>query len=182
MSADITTPAPTVTGAEVLGRYSSYVGAQHLVDRLSDAGFPVQHLSIVGDDLQSVERVTGRMTVGRAALLGGAQGAWMGLVLSVLFALITPWAVSSLLLTILVAAIGGAIFGAAVHASTGGVRDFTSTRRIEAGSYAVLVATLHASAARALLGQQPSPPPPVYEHLSAPGCGYQAASMVQPRG
>jgi hypothetical protein len=148
------TPARPLTGAEVLGRYSSYGGAQKLVDQLSGAGFPVQHLSIVGDDLQRVGRVTGPMTAGRAGLLGGIQGAWMGFVLAVLFALITPWPVTSLLLTVLLAAAGGAIFGAGVHASTHGTRDF---RQIEAGSYAVLVSIHHAAGARALLGRQASP-------------------------
>jgi hypothetical protein len=166
MSTD-NTPARPLTGAEVLGRYSSYGGAQRLVDQLSDAGFPVQHLSIVGDDLQSVERVTGRMTVGRAAVLGGIQGAWMGFVLAVLFALITPWAVTSLMLAVPLAGAGGAIFGAGVHASTHGIRDFTSTRQIEAGSYAVLVSSHHAAGARGLLGQQLSPEYPMADHEGA---------------
>ena len=34
----------------------AYAEAQRLVDGLSDAGFPVQHVRIVGDGLHSVER------------------------------------------------------------------------------------------------------------------------------
>jgi len=55
-------------------------------------------------------------------------------------------------LTVPLAAAAGAVFGAAMHAGTRGLRDFTSTRQIVAGSYAVLVAKAHAGAARALLG------------------------------
>lgn len=42
--------------------YSEYDSAQVAVDRLSDTGFPVEHLDIVGSDLRLVERVTGRLT------------------------------------------------------------------------------------------------------------------------
>jgi hypothetical protein len=151
---EVTMSTSSLTGAEILSRFSTYAAAQHAVDLLSDAGFPVQHLSIVGDDLQSVEQVTGRLTIGRAAVLGAAEGAWMGMVLVVLLAIISPWAILSLLVTVPVGAGGGAVFGAAVHAASRGMRDFTSTRQIVAGSYAVLVAKQYASDARALLGPE----------------------------
>ncbi|MET0978754.1 MAG: general stress protein, partial [Paeniglutamicibacter terrestris] len=43
---------------ELLGRYSTYLDAQKVVDYLADNDFPVSHLTIVGNDLKSVERVT----------------------------------------------------------------------------------------------------------------------------
>jgi Heat induced stress protein YflT domain len=43
--------------------YDSYEEAQDAVDRLSDEGFPVENLDIVGSGLHSVERVTGRPTL-----------------------------------------------------------------------------------------------------------------------
>jgi hypothetical protein len=46
--------------------YSSYEEAQTAVDRLSDDGFPVENLDIVGSGLRLVERVTGRLTTSRA--------------------------------------------------------------------------------------------------------------------
>ena len=63
----------------VLREYDTYAEAQWLVDRLSDDGFPVEHVRIVGDGLHSVEQVTGRMTKGRATLYGAGGGAWFGL-------------------------------------------------------------------------------------------------------
>ena len=49
--------------------------AQAIVDRLAKAEFPVSQLAIIGNDLKMVERVTGRLTYGRAALTGSASGA-----------------------------------------------------------------------------------------------------------
>ena len=40
------------------------------VDALSDQGFPVQHLAIIGTDLRQVERITGRMSWGVQRCLG----------------------------------------------------------------------------------------------------------------
>ena len=73
-SADFQTP-PSVTSS-VLREFDTYAEAQALVDRLSDAGFPVQNVRIVGEGVRIVEQVTGRMTKGKAALLGAAGGAW----------------------------------------------------------------------------------------------------------
>ena len=58
--------------------YASYPEAQRAVDRLSDASFPVENIEIVGRDLRIVERVTGRLTTGKATLAGAGTGAWWG--------------------------------------------------------------------------------------------------------
>src|SRR5690606_21961957 len=70
---------PTLPRGDVLGTYDTYDAAQEVVDRLARAEFPVKQVSIVGSDLRTVERVTGKMTYGRAALAGAASGAWFGL-------------------------------------------------------------------------------------------------------
>src|SRR4051794_13196925 len=49
-----------------LGEFTSYREAEQVVDRLSDVGFPVERVRIVGTGLRSVERVMGRLTKGRA--------------------------------------------------------------------------------------------------------------------
>ena len=59
--------------------FASYAEAQHAVDSLSDDGFPVQYLAIVGTDLRQVERITGRMSWGRAMASGAGSGLWIGL-------------------------------------------------------------------------------------------------------
>jgi len=73
------------SGTRTLARVATYDQAERLVDRLSDAGFPVERVRIVGVDLYSVEQVTGRMTIGRAALAGAATGAGFGLLVGLVF-------------------------------------------------------------------------------------------------
>ena len=41
---------------------SSYEAAERAVDHLSDQGFPVEHVTIVGTGLRFVEQVSGRLT------------------------------------------------------------------------------------------------------------------------
>ena len=151
-----TTAQPTIAAAaatETIGRYSTYAAAEHHVDALSDAGFPVQHLSIVGDDLYSLERVTDRLTTVGATAVGAAQGAWMGLVLTAIFLLLTPWSDWTAIWIIPLAAAGGAISAGFAHAATRGRRDFASTQQIRAGAYVVVVNASHAQQARDILRQ-----------------------------
>ena len=54
------------TGTEVAS-YETYAQARAGVDFLSDAGFDVSAITIVGSDLHLVERVKGRLTIARAS-------------------------------------------------------------------------------------------------------------------
>jgi hypothetical protein len=135
-----------------LANFPTYAGAQELVDRLSDAGFDVKRLRIVGNELRSVEQVTGRLTVGRAALLGAGSGAWFGLFIGLLFGLFSPgvlW-LSVLLAGLLIGAGWGAIFGAVAQWATRGRRDFSSVKGVEASSYTVMVDSAHSAEATRL--------------------------------
>ena len=51
-----------VPRGQILATYDTYAEAQKAVDFLSDEGFPVQHVSIVGSDLRMVENVMVRLT------------------------------------------------------------------------------------------------------------------------
>ena len=82
MTAFVTPPTPftapprfdaTYLAWNTVASYDDYADAQRAVDRLSDDGFPVEQLDIVGSDLRLVERVTGRLTKGRAAAAGRRQ-------------------------------------------------------------------------------------------------------------
>ena len=46
-----------VPRGEEVASFASYAEAQHAVDSLSDEGFPVQCLTIIGTDLRQVERI-----------------------------------------------------------------------------------------------------------------------------
>lgn len=157
---------PVSAAWNTVARFEDYQSAQQAVDRLSDDGFPVGSLDIVGSDLRLVERVTGRLTTLRAAGAGALSGLWAGALIGLLIMLFTTghgW------LAIVAAAAGfgalwGAILGSAVHAMTRGQRDFSSVRGLTAGRYDLIARDGSADAARNMLrmaGLLPEPPLPV---------------------
>ena len=140
---------------EVVASYDDYAAAQRAVDHLSDQSFPVQHLSIVGEELRTVERVTGRLTTAKAALAGAGSGAVFGAFLGFVLGLFTVAPiVSGLALALYGLLFGaglGAVMGAAGHAALGGRRDFSSVQGLTAGRYDVVCDAEHAGRAAELL-------------------------------
>ncbi|MGI5498703.1 general stress protein [Lentzea sp. CA-135723] len=125
----------------LLASYPDYLDAQRLVDRMSDDGFPVENVRIIGEGVRMVEQVTGRLTRGRSAVLGAISGAWFGVFIGLLFALFTAgtgW-VWFLAVSVLAGAFWGGVFGFAAHWSTRGRRDFASTMTLQARRYEVHV-------------------------------------------
>jgi hypothetical protein len=142
-----------------LGVYEQYVGAQQAVDYLADQGFPVQNVEIVGTELRSIERVTGRLTRGKIAAAGALSGLWIGLFVGIAFSLFSNRNQLGFLLT---TPLLGALFGLAWSqlgystATRHGTRDFASVNQVVATKYEVLVEHTHAAAARELLAAMPS--------------------------
>ncbi len=136
----------SLAGQQLIASFPTYAGAQHLVDRMSDDGFPVQYVRIVGDGIRTVEHVTGRLTTARAAGNGAAAGAWFGLFIGLLLGLfaVGPAWLWVILICLVIGALWGAIFGFAAHWSTRGRRDFTSVSTLEAQRYDVYVDPAHA--------------------------------------
>lgn len=130
-----------VTESSLLASFSDYAEAQRLVDRMSDDGFPVESVRIVGEGVRTVEQVTGRMTRGRAAAAGAASGAWFGVLVGLLFGLFTAGAawLWLLLISLVIGAFWGAVFGFVAHWSTRGQRDFSSVMTLQAQRYEVHV-------------------------------------------
>jgi hypothetical protein len=133
--------------------YTSYEEAQAAVDHLSDHGFPVGNVDIVGSDLRLVERVTGRLTTARAAAAGAMSGAWFGLFIGLLVGLFTtgPVWLGLLLGGLLIGAAWGATAGFMAHRATSGHRDFASVKRLVAMQYDVLARGGTAEQARQML-------------------------------
>ena len=136
--------AVSPTARRPVAVYDSYAEAQHAVDHLSDHGFPVEEAAIVGHGLRYVEQVTGRLSTGRAALVGALQGALLGAFLGLLMGLIFTYdpnpAVPLLVLDgLATGALIGALLGAVLHLATGGTRDFTSVPGFRAESYEIVV-------------------------------------------
>lgn len=141
MAAPLPTPEQ-INARVVLAECATYAEAQEVVDTLSDQHFPVEHVSIIGVDLRSVETVLGRMSWGRAALGGLAMGAWFGLLIGLfvsLFANSQGSTLTLILLGLLYGAAFGIIFGLVSYAFTGGKRDFVSRSQLVASRYQVTV-------------------------------------------
>lgn len=139
---------------QTVGTYDTYLDAQKAVDFLSDEGFPVEHVSIVGSDLRMVENVTGRLTRGRAAAAGAASGAWFGLFIGVMLAIFASGgtsAVGVVIAGLLYGVVFGAIFGFVGHTLSGGKRDFTSRSRIVSSRYEIVCQWAQADSAREVL-------------------------------
>jgi len=131
---------PTLPRGAVLGTYETYLEAQRIVDRLSKADLDVATLAIVGNDLKTVERITGKLSYARAAGGGAASGAWFGLFLGVVFLLFAPS--SSLSIVAAAALIGagfGMLFGIVSYALNRRRRDFTSVNQVLASNYQVVI-------------------------------------------
>ncbi len=126
---------------DVIASYPTYEQAQTAVDALSDKGFDVSKVQIVGRGLHTVEQVTGRMTTGKATLSGAGSGAWFGLFVGLLFLLFAPWTSWAWWLfgAMIIGAVWGAIFGGVAHALRGGNRDFSSVKALSADQYSISV-------------------------------------------
>ncbi|MDQ0709475.1 hypothetical protein QFZ52_002127 [Arthrobacter woluwensis] len=107
-----------------VGSYNSYLDAQKAVDYLADQQFPVQYVSIVGNDLKLVERVTGRLSYPRVAMSGLLSGVWFGLFIGLLLSLFSPGGAFSVVTSVLMGAAFFALFGIVSYAMQRGKRDF----------------------------------------------------------
>jgi hypothetical protein len=148
---------PTIPKGDVLGTYDTYQEAQHVVEKLAKADFDVRQLSIIGNDLKTIERVTGKLTYGRSALAGAATGAWLGLFAgSLLFLFTQSPQVTYAFAVILLGAAFGMLFGIVSYGINRRRRDFTSTHQVVATSYQVIAPSSVIVRAQELL-QRPEP-------------------------
>ena len=154
-----TTPAARAAARTTVATYDTYREAERAVDFLSDKGFPVQRAAIVGTGLRTVEQIAGRLTTGRAALIGATQGAMIGLLFALLFGIFLT-ADSAffgvLLYGLVVGALFGALFGAIAKAMQGGRRDFASVQGMTADKYEVQVDHEVSAEAKQLLAELPA--------------------------
>jgi hypothetical protein len=146
--------APAIPHGDVLGTYETYLEAQSVIDRLSKADFEITGLVIVGNNLTSVEQVTGKLTYGRTAIAGAARGAWFGLFIGLMFFIFSPVPVIGY---IAAAAFIGAgvsmVFSVTMYTLGRRARDFTSSNHVLARSYDIIISPQLALRARTLLAQ-----------------------------
>jgi|SRR3954452_1209241 hypothetical protein len=136
--------APARSARRTVAAFTSYADAERAVDRLADHGFPVERVAIIGQDLETVEQVTGKLDYPSAAWRGALSGAVPGALLGWIFGLF-DWAdpvVSAFLLALyglLIGAVIGAILGLIVYALQGGRRDFVSVTAMRPQRYELVV-------------------------------------------
>jgi hypothetical protein len=138
------TSVPQRRARRTVASFASYAEAEQAVDRLSDLKFPVERVAIVGQDLQTVEQVTGRLDYPRAAWRGAVSGAVPGALIGWIFGLLN-W-VNPLITSVLLALYGlifgaviGAIIGVLIYAMQGGRRDFASVTLTQPQRFEVVV-------------------------------------------
>jgi len=126
---------------ETLATFDAYVSAQKLINSLVSEGVPFRSLSIVGTDVNLVERVTGKIGYGRAALSSAMSGSWLGVLAGLIFVIVSPT-------DVITPIVAGGIIGAGIGMVVGMVlftlagsnrRSYRSLQHIIAKSYRVVV-------------------------------------------
>jgi hypothetical protein len=133
----------------VLATFHSHDAAQHAVDVLAQHKFPVEHVTIVGTGLRWQEQVLARLTMARALLIGAATGGWIGLLIGLVFWIVTPWAFWPVGSAILLGILLGAVWAAIAYVMRR--RAFASLPAVVADRYDILVDAEFAEEARRIL-------------------------------
>lgn len=145
---------PELPTGEIVSTYDHYDDAKHAVDVLARSGFPVQEVSIVGNDVRSVERVTGRLTYGRIAWMGAMSGAYLGLFLGLLLFIFQPdnTGIGVVFLSAVVIGAGfGMLFGLLSYGMNRNRRDFSSVMQMVAARYDLITDSERLHEARRIL-------------------------------
>lgn len=137
-----------------VAEFDDYPSAQAAIARLARGDFSLTEASIVGTNLATVERVTGRLSYARVAAAGAGSGVWLGMFVG-MFWLISGGGEVSLQVFVAAALLGaafGMLFGVVSYSLTRRRRDYTSVMQVVATRYAVIVPDQFAEHARAILG------------------------------
>jgi len=112
------------TKSTILATYPDHAAAESAVRMLQKAGLPMKHLSIVGNDFQTIEKPVGFVTAGTVAKDGAKIGAWTGGIFGLLLGaafLILPGVGPVVIAGPLSAALLGGAEGALTGAAFGGL-------------------------------------------------------------
>ena len=150
---------PARSARRTVAAYTTYADAERAVDRLADLDFPVERVAIIGQDLETVEQVTGKLDYPTVAWRGAVSGAVPGALLGWIFGLF-DWAdplVSAILLAfygLLIGAVIGALIALIVYALQGGRRDFASVAFMRPQRFELVVDDEVADQAARLLAER----------------------------
>lgn len=147
----------SVPRGEVLQSVDTYAEAQSVVNRLTHAGYAVANIAIVGRDLVTIERVTGRLTYAKVALRGALNGSWFGLFTGFLFGATSAEATTLFLpATIAIGAGIGMLINLVIYSMRRRRHDFQSVQQVVASHYDIIVPNGTAAAAKAALSAAPT--------------------------
>ncbi len=147
----ITSPTPVAADQAVVATYTNHSDAEAAVRSLSAAGLPVDRISIIGRNFETVEDVQGFYTPSDAARIGANEGAWVGGLFGLMLGafgffvlpLVGGLVVMGPLAGFLAGSIGGAGVGALINAlaASGVPRDqaLKYQERLQAGEFLVVV-------------------------------------------
>lgn len=160
---------PSIPSGEVVASFGDYAAAKEAVTRLSASGFPIERVAIIGSDLKSVERVTGHMTTGRAAISGVMSGVMLAMFAGCVAIIVNPSTELGSLVAMGLVAIGmGVLWSVIGFALSPAKRDFTSVMQTVASRFDLIVPPEHAAAARQGLGGAAAAPAPIPSRPAAP--------------
>jgi hypothetical protein len=153
----------------VVGVYDNLAAAEAAVARLEDSDHPIEKVSIVAQNLESVREVHGFVTTGDVAKGGAGTGAWVGGLFGVLTGAAFIWVpglgplvVAGSLASVLLGGVEGAVAGAAWGGILGALAGWGISKQhilkyeeqLKAGKYLVICngSAEEAARARQILG------------------------------
>ena len=153
-------PSPEIPRGDVLSTVDTHGEAQSIVNRLAHAGYDVSNIAIVGRDLVTVERVTGRLTYARVALRGALNGAWFGLFFSLVLSLLSEPTTTFVMPAVVAIGAGmGVLITLALYSIRRRRQDFSSVQQVLASRYEVTVPSGTVGAAQRALAEAPRDKP-----------------------
>ncbi|MCR2801255.1 MULTISPECIES: general stress protein [unclassified Microbacterium] len=143
---------------DTVASFTTYEAAQKAVSAMIAADVPARDIAIVGQDLRSIEKVTGRLGYATAARQGAINGLLLGLLFAAIFVLGTPEVPIQLFVGVLFVGIAvGMLMSIITYSLIRRRRDYASITQVVADRYDVTVLPASVHKARQALGRVDAP-------------------------
>ncbi|QPE03708.1 hypothetical protein IT882_10420 [Microbacterium schleiferi] len=167
---------------QTVATFEQYEAAQKAVSKLIAEDIPAREITIVGQGLRSMERVTGRLGYATAARSGAINGLLLGMLFSAVFVLGMPNVPIQAFVGVLFVGIAiGMLASLLTFAIVRRRRDYASIMQFVADHYDIAVATGSAGKARQVLGPQAAAPATPRTQVVAPPPERPVAPQEPPR-
>jgi xanthosine utilization system XapX-like protein len=175
-------PLGTATTGQTVASFPTYEAAQKAVSALIGAEIPARDIAIVGHDLRSVERVTGRLGYAEAARSGAINGLLLGMLFSAILVLGSPSVPIQAFVGVLFVGIAiGMLLSLITYSLVRRRRDFASVMQVVAERYDVTVsAAADVAKARSVLGPRGQSELPAQARPEAPAVPAEPTAVAGP--